>query len=358
MIKLKRFIFTLIFIVFLSGCTPKDEFSREENEDVTEVFARQAEIIATDLTIPWNITKNNNTFYLSQRSGNMIKVDEGSGSKTVQNVQVTKDILHEGEGGLLGFILDPEFSETHEAIAYHTYEQNGDIYNRIVTLKLNQNTWEEIGVILEGIPGGRIHNGGRIKIGMDGKLYATVGDAGNPDHAQNKESLAGKILRIELDGTVPNDNPFKNSFVYSFGHRNPQGLAWDDNDRLYSTEHGQTAHDEINLIEPGKNYGWPIIEGNEQAPDMVTPLFQTGEDTWAPSGIAISKGKIYVATLRGESIKVFNLADKKVDTLFQNVGRLRDVLIEKELYTITNNRDGRGNPRDGDDKLLKISLDE
>ena len=355
----KGIVFSLMVILFISGCSPKDNHSYEEKEHVTEVFARQAEVMATDLTIPWNMAKDNNTFYLSQRSGNMIKVDGGSGAKTVQNVEVTKDILHEGEGGLLGFILDPEFGETQAAIAYHTYEQNGDIYNRIVTLKLNQNTWKEIGVILEGIPGGRIHNGGRIKIGIDGKLYATVGDAGIPDHAQNKESLAGKILRIELDGTVPADNPFKKSFVYSFGHRNPQGLAWDDNNRLYSTEHGQTAHDEINLIEPGKNYGWPVIVGNEQAPDMVTPLFQTGEDTWAPSGIAISKGKIYVATLRGESIKVFNLTDKKVDTLFQNVGRLRDVLIEKDmLFTITNNRDGRGNPRDGDDKLFKISLDE
>ncbi|WP_438803927.1 PQQ-dependent sugar dehydrogenase [Metabacillus rhizolycopersici] len=358
MIALKKFIFILIFILFISACSSEDNYQSEKNErEEIEVFSRQTEVIATDLNIPWNINKHDNTFYLSQRAGNIIKVDGVSGSKTVQNVEVTKEVLHEGEGGFLGFILALNFDISQEAFAYHTYKQDGEVYNRIIVLKLNQNTWKEETILLEGIPGGRIHNGGRIKIGPDGKLYATAGDAGNSENAQNVEALAGKILRMELDGNVPKDNPFKNSYVYSYGHRNPQGLDWDDDGKLYSSEHGQTAHDEINLIEPGKNYGWPIIEGDQQAPNMVSPLYQTGDDTWAPSGIVIKRKKIYVANLRGENIRVFNLTDRTVDTLFENAGRMRDVLIENDtLFMITNNRDGRGNPREGDDKLFKISL--
>ncbi|SFE65654.1 Glucose/arabinose dehydrogenase, beta-propeller fold [Bacillus sp. OV194] len=357
---MKWFIFTLMSILLISGCSQENKNTSEKNEkDAKEVLARQAEVIATDLEIPWNINKQDNIFYMSQRPGHIMKVNGDSGSKTVQNVEVNKNVLHEGEGGLLGFILAPDFDTSQEAIAYHTYQQDGTVLNRIIVLKLNGNTWTERRIILERIPGGTIHNGGRMKIGPDGKLYATAGDAGNSENAQNIKSLAGKILRIELDGTVPNDNPFKNSYVYSYGHRNPQGLAWDDEGKLYSSEHGQAAHDEINLIEPGKNYGWPIIEGNQQAPNMISPLYQSGDDTWAPSGIAIKKNKMYVANLRGERIQVFDLTDKTVIIFFENAGRMRDVLIEgNTLYTITNNRDGRGNPREGDDKLFKLPLEQ
>jgi glucose/arabinose dehydrogenase len=357
---LKGFIYTLVSVLFLSGCFNQDKYTSEKSKkDAVEVIARQAEVITTDLDIPWNITKQDNTFYLSQRPGYIIKVNGESGSKTVQNVEVTKDVLHSGEGGLLGFILAPDFENSQEAIAYHTYRQDGAVLNRIIALKLQDNTWTERRVILEGIPGGRIHNGGRIQIGPDGKLYATAGDAGNPQNAQNTQSLAGKILRLELDGTVPQNNPFDNSYVYSYGHRNPQGLAWDQNGNLYSSEHGLSAHDEINLIEPGKNYGWPVIEGDEQSPNMVSPLFQSSDVTWAPSGIAIKNNELYVANLRGENILVFNLTDKTVHTFFENVGRMRDVLIEGEtLFTITNNRDGRGTPREGDDKFIKLPLQE
>lgn len=324
-----------------------------------EVVARQAEVIATDLEIPWNIEKDDSTFYISQRPGYIVKVDGMTGAKTVQQIEVTKDIHHVGEGGLLGFILAPDFNNSREAIAYHTYREDGRVLNRIIVLTLNRNRWTEKRVILERIPGGRIHNGGRLKVGPDGKLYATAGDAGNPDNAQNINSLSGKILRMNLDGTIPLDNPFQNSYAYSYGHRNPQGLAWDENGSMFSSEHGQSAHDEINLIEPGMNYGWPVIEGDQQARNMKTPFFHTGNVTWAPSGIEIKDNQLYVATLRGESIRVVNLSDKTLDTAFENAGRLRDVFIEgNSLYTITNNRDGRGNPREGDDKLLKLSLGE
>jgi glucose/arabinose dehydrogenase len=359
-LALKRFLFILVSVLLIPGCFNDGKNTSEDSEkDAVEVLARQAEVITTDLDIPWNITKQNNTFYLSQRPGYIVKVDGDSGRKTVQNLEVTKKILHSGEGGLLGFILAPDFDTSQEAIAYHTYREDGTVFNRIIALKLTGNTWTEKWIILEGIPGGRIHNGGRIQIGPDGKLYATAGEAGNPENAQNLQTLAGKILRMELDGSIPDDNPFNNSYVYSYGHRNPQGLAWDQNGNLYSSEHGQSAHDEINLVEPGKNYGWPVIEGDEQESGMVPPIFHSGNVTWAPSGMAITDNKIYVSNLRGEQILVFDLAEKTVDTFFQSAGRMRDVLIEGDaLYAITNNRDGRGTPREGDDKLLKLPLVE
>lgn len=360
MFILKGFILSLVSVIILSGCFNKDKNTSEKVEKgAVEVLARQAEVITEDLEIPWNIIKQDNIFYLSQRPGYIVKVDGDNGTKTVQNMEVTKKILHSGEGGLLGFILAPDFNTSQEAIAYHTYREGGTVLNRIIVLKLTGNTWTEKGVLLEGIPGGRIHNGGRIQIGPDGKLYATAGDAGNPENAQNLQTLAGKILRMELDGSIPGDNPFNNSYVYSYGHRNPQGLAWDQNGNLYSSEHGQSAHDEINLVEPGKNYGWPNIEGDEQESGMVSPIFHSGDVTWAPSGMAIKDNKIYVSNLRGEQILVVDLAEKTVDTFFQSAGRMRDVLIEgNALYTITNNRDGRGTPREGDDKLLKLPLVE
>nr|MBA5586872.1 PQQ-dependent sugar dehydrogenase [Anaerobacillus isosaccharinicus]QOY34917.1 PQQ-dependent sugar dehydrogenase [Anaerobacillus isosaccharinicus] len=351
---MKKLILLFIFILFMSACS-----TDVPSEQVTSEETFLEEVITTDLDIPWNLNKVENTFYVSERSGIIIEIHGSNGLKIDQTINVTKEILHEGEGGLLGFIVAPDFEQSKVAFAYHTYTQSGLVLNRIIALELEENTWKEVAVLLEEIPGGRTHNGGRIAIGPDGKLYATTGDAGQPDYSQDTENLAGKILRMELDGTIPNDNPFDYSYVYSYGHRNPQGLAWDENGTLYSSEHGPTGHDEINLIEPGNNYGWPIIKGDQQETNMVTPLFHSGDETWAPSGIAIKDNKIYVANLRGLHIRMFNLTDRTESIFYEYGGRLRDVLIEENtLYTITNNRDGRGTPQDDDDKLIKIKLSE
>lgn len=257
-------------------------------------------------------------------------------------------------------MLDPNFSDNETAYIYHTYEENGTLYNRVVRVRKEGDAWRETSVLLDRIPGGRTHNGGRMSIGPDGKLYVTTGDAGDSALAQDVDSLAGKILRLELNGKIPEDNPFADSYVYSYGHRNPQGLAWSaDGKRMYSSEHGSSAYDELNVIEAEGNYGWPTVRGDEKREGMRGPLAHSGTNTWAPSGIAYHEGALYVTGLRGSMLFRFDLDRETTDVLLQGEGRLRDVYIEAPyVYVITNNTDGRGDPNKQDDRLLKLLLPE
>lgn len=336
-------------------------------QDAVEALEESIEVVASDdgsihannLFIPWTINKSGNNFFLSQRDGTVIKIDGDFGIVDVQHVDVSEEVLHEGEGGFLGFTLTPDFETSYKAIAYHTYQKDGETLNRIISLKLNEDTWTEEEVLLDQIPGGEINNGGRIQVGPDGMLYATTGDTGHAEHAQDLDSLAGKILRIELNGDIPEDNPFEDSYVFSYGHRNPQGFAWDSEGNFYSSEHGEDGHDEINLIEAGKNYGWPEIQGDEEAENMVQPVLHSGEDTWAPSGMAYNEGQLYIASLAGAKIFTYDIANGETSDFFDEVGRLRDVLIEdNSLFTITNNHDERGNPEQKDDRLINLPLTE
>ncbi|MFF2448313.1 PQQ-dependent sugar dehydrogenase [Neobacillus sp. NPDC058068] len=336
-------------------------------QDANEVIKRAVEVAVSDdgsvnanhLNIPWTVNKNGSWIFLSQRDGSVIQIDGNLGLVDVQNVKVSENIFHEGEGGFLGFTLAPDFATSKRAFAYHTYKKDGKTLNRIISLKLKSNTWMEEKVLLDGIPGGVVNNGGRIKIGPDGMLYATTGDVGQSNNAQKLDSLAGKILRMNVNGSIPADNPYKNSYIYSYGHRNPQGLAWDNDKNLYSSEHGESGHDEINLIQAGKNYGWPVIQGDEEAKDMMKPIIQSGEKTWAPSGMAFNDGKLFVASLAGKKIFTYDLTNKQFHEFYGDAGRLRDVLVENnELYTITSNRDKRGKPTEKDDRLIHLSLTE
>lgn len=356
---MKKFLL-ISLIVFLASCSQskphQEQMDNQKNEEkaasgrVTEVrFAEQ-------LQIPWSITKKGSVFYISERNGTIASVDIKSGEVNRQTITLNKPIHTEGEGGLLGLELIPDTNV--EALAYHTYEEDGQILNRLVRLVKEVDQWHETAVLLDEIPGAGIHNGGRVKIGPDGKVYVTTGDAAKPELAQEKDSLAGKILRLELDGSISEDNPFAGSPVYSYGHRNPQGLAWDENGQLFATEHGQSAHDEINKIEPGKNYGWPVIQGDEKMTGMETPIFHTNGNTWAPSGTAYHGGSLYIATLRGEAVRKFDLNQMKADIFEKGDGRIRDVMIEKgTLYYITNNTDGRGVPAGNDDQLIGMSIE-
>lgn len=336
-------------------------------QDAVEVLEESIEVVSSDdgsidannLFIPWTISKNKSDFFLSQRDGAVVRINGELGVVDVQSVDVTEEILHEGQGGFLGFTLAPDFETTNMALAYHTYEKSGEVLNRIISLKLEDNVWKEKDVLIEGIPGGEINNGGRIQVGPDGMLYATTGDTGIPEYAQDVNNLAGKILRMEVDGNIPEDNPTENSYVFSYGHRNPQGFAWSNEGKLYSSEHGENGHDEINLIEAGNNYGWPVIQGDEEEAGMVSPLHHSGDNTWAPSGMAYDDGQLYIASLAGAEIFTYNLAADEINEFFSDAGRLRDVMIEDDsLFTITNNHDSRGEPKQKDDRLISVPMTE
>lgn len=351
----KAFVLLLLTILLLVGCSQNKQQQNETFKDTT-VSNKELVVVADNLETPWSIEKLGDTFYLSERPGNILKIVNGAIDS--QGVELKKELSTASEAGLLGFVLAPDFSDSKHAYAYYTYEDSFGQFNRIVTLRLEGNRWREESLLLDKIPSGTYHHGGRLKIGPDGKLYATAGDASQPSIAQDLKSLGGKIFRMNLDGSVPSDNPFPDSYVYSYGHRNPQGITWSSDGTLYASEHGNSAFDEINKIEAGKNFGWPLIEGLEEQEGMVTPLFTSGSNaTWAPSGMDYYNGKLYVASLRGNAVLEFDLATGDQKEIITKLGRIRDVLVEDGfLYFISNNTDGRGDPQENDDKLYRVSL--
>lgn len=355
----------LASISLLGACTDtedpeitEDSENGSEQKDIQEQDEMGIEVVADNLEVPWTIEAFEESLYLTERPGNILTITNGVIDR--QNLELEEDISSASEAGLLGFVLSPDFSETSEAFAYYTYETGENRFNRIVRLVLEDNTWRESQVLLDQIPSGSVHHGGRLKIGPDDRLYATTGDAAIPELAQDLDSLGGKTLRLNLDGSIPEDNPFTDSYVYSYGHRNAQGLTWGADETLYSSEHGDRANDEINVIESGENYGWPVIEGEEEHEGLVSPLFTSGQDnTWAPSGMAYHDNTLYVSALRGNVVLEFDLETNEERELFTEFGRIRDIYIDGDyLYFISNNTDGRGDPAEDDDKLYRVLLSE
>lgn len=325
-------------LLLLAGCNN----AAPNPDEATAPF----EEVATGLETPWSINKIGDEFYISERPGTVAYIN-ADGDLMRQEVNFSDSISGAAEAGFLGFVLKQDFEESQEAYGYYVYERDGQDYNKIVTLLLEDGQWQENEVLLEGIPTGNVHHGGRLELDSDGTLFATIGDASTPDLAQDLGSVNGKILRLNAS------NEFE---IYSHGHRNPQGIAW-DNDTMYASEHGQSANDEINIIEEVNNYGWPIIEGTESEEGMESPFYTTGSnETWAPSGIATHNDSLYVAALGGTAIKVINLDNAEVTDSIEGFGRVRDVYSDGDsLYFITNNTDGRGTPADNDDKLYKLN---
>ncbi len=322
----------------------------------------QVEVVAQHLEIPWALDfASDGRLFFTERPGRVRALEPGRSEATVLG---SLAVAHEGEGGLLGLALDDDFSENGWLYVYYTYRKGSSHWNRVVRLTEREGRILKEETLLDRIPGASIHNGGRVKIGPDGRLYITTGDAADPALAQDPRSLAGKVLRINPDGSIPENNPIPGSPIYSFGHRNPQGLAWHPVTKaLFLTEHGPLGHGEINVVNPGQNYGWPYMVGSEQDSRFVGPILESGGGTWAPSGAAFYQNDLYFATLRARHLHrvVLLLPDftrvQSHDQLLRDVyGRLRDVIQGPDgfLYLATNNRDGRGLPASDDDKILRL----
>ncbi|QAB17973.1 PQQ-dependent sugar dehydrogenase [Leucobacter muris] len=338
--------------LLLAGCTttPGAEHRGGGASPGAEA-ASGAETVATGLDAPWSIAFHGETPLVSERdTARIVELDAEGGSR---EVAVIDGVVPAGEGGLLGIAV-------HDEHLYVNFTARDE--NRIERLPLAGEPGAlalgEAETILDGIPAASHHNGGRIAIGPDGMLYATTGDAGDPASAQDAGSLAGKILRLAPDGAAPADNPFPGSYVYSLGHRNAQGLAWDDDGALYASEFGQNTWDELNVIEAGGNYGWPEVEGIAGRAGFVDPVQQWEPGEASPSGMAVVDGSLYIANLRGERLREVPLGDLGASTehLAGVYGRLREAAVAPDgsLWVLTNSTDGRGAPADGDDRILRV----
>ena len=338
------------FLYFAVARQSPLETSKPKNGPATQ------EIIAQNLEIPWELAiLPSGDILFTERPGRIRIVKDGKLRETP--VLTINEVAHVGEGGLLGLALHPNFSSNNYIYVYYTYRSSDGLMNKVVRHKLEDSTLKEDKIIIDNIPGGSNHDGGRVKFGPDNKLYITTGDAGQTSLSQDKNSLAGKILRLNDDGSIPNDNPF-GSPVYSYGHRNPEGLAWDSNGQLWATEHGSQAFDEVNRIESGKNYGWPEIRGDQEKEGMEKPIIHSGNSTWAPSGMTIVDNQIYFTGLRGAAIFKLNPDTKELMRYFEGeFGRLRTIsFIENTFFVLTSNRDGRGIPKQNDDRIVKVGL--
>jgi glucose/arabinose dehydrogenase len=314
-----------------------------------------ARTIATGLQVPWGIAflPGGDALVSERTTGRILRVSPGGRRRRVV-MRVPGVDTDSGEGGLLGLAVSPRYARDRWVYAYFTSGSD----NRIVRFRLGGG----VRPVLTGLRRGEIHNGGRIAFGPDGKLYAGVGETGDSSLAQNRRSLGGKILRMNPDGSVPSDNPFGGSLVWSYGHRNVQGLAWDRSGRLWATEFGQDEFDEVNLIRRGRNYGWPEVEGRGSTDGgrFTNPSVTWSTSEASPSGAAIARGTMFIGALQGEEVLRVGLngtrARKRTALLQGRYGRIRTVVRAPDgsLWVTTSNRDGRGSPRDGDDRIVRI----
>jgi len=322
-----------------------------DSESLGQPATSGPESIATNLDVPWGIAfLPDGSALIAERNSGAIQHMPQPG--VVNNVGGVPGVAARGEGGLLGLATSGQ-----TVFAYLTTAQD----NRVVTMRFDGTSLSEPSAILTGIPAGSIHDGGRIAFGPDGKLYVTTGESGDPGLAQDRSSLGGKVLRINPDGSVPPDNPDPASPVWSFGHRNIQGLAWDSAGRLWVTEYGANRLDELNLIQRGGNYGWPMAEGRADTPGLIDPAIEWPVGEASPSGLAYFGGSLWVACLRGQRLyRVPVGADGALadpaPLFVGQYGRLRTVVAAPDgaLWFTTSNRDGRGSARDGDDRILQF----
>jgi len=340
------------------------------------------QLVTSGLRAPWAVDlASDGRLFVTERAGRVriVQLGPGGGLRPDPWATLPASTSSDGEKGLLGIALDPDFTQNGFVYLYYSYgPPNGVTRNKVVRMRDQNGLGTQETIILDGIPGNNTHDGGRLKFGPDGKLYITTGDAEDGANAQNPSVLAGKILRLNKDGSVPPDNPTPGSAVWSLGHRNVQGIAWQpDTGALYETEHGPSnffpdcCNDEVNLIVPGGNYGWPTVRGAPGDPRFRDPLIESGRtETWAPSGATFAtkpgplRGSFLFATLRGQHLHRVVFGPDGHTVLFQEklltnqYGRLRDVfeIASGEFLVLTSNRDGRGVPAADDDRILLVTL--
>ena len=332
---------------------------------ITPAFAElDVDVIVDGLNNPWEIVFGpEGEIFFTERDGRIWKIENFEEAKVIETFPKSGSM----EGGTLGLALHPDFKNNQKIYIYQTNLELEFFQNKVFSFTVNGDALTDKQVIIDGIPGAPWHDGGRINFGPDGKLYITTGDAINPGWSQDLSSLAGKILRINPDGTIPDDNPFDSSPIFSYGHRNPQGIAWSDGGLFVSSEHGPSGemgygHDEINVIVKGKNYGWPKVVGDSSDDIFVNPIIHSGQSTWAPSGmvffnsdkISSFEGKFLVGALRGQHLMVVNVAEDgsliSTEKMFEgDFGRIRTAQIGPDgvLYLLTANGDN--------DKIIRIS---
>ncbi|HEX5905005.1 MAG TPA: PQQ-dependent sugar dehydrogenase [Candidatus Nitrosocosmicus sp.] len=338
----------------------------EDRESAVRVMAEGLEYPTNIIALP------DDRIVLTEQTGKTLIFN--SNGTLLNTIQLPDNYFEEG-AGLLGLAADPQFANNHFLYLYYTYTNNNDtsnssssanIFNKIIRAQEKNNSLVDIQTIIDNIPASKLHNGGALKFGPDGKLYISVGDTTESELSQNLSSFAGKILRLNPDGTIPSDNPFENSSIYSYGHRNVVGIAWDfNNNTMYATEAGSIGNDEINIIKSGENYGWPI----EECGNLEESLFVNAEFCFTPSiypsGIIISNsselnyyGKLLVATIKGEHLRSIDPITKDQSPILTGYGKIKDITEDKNgsLYVITNNRGFFDDS--GSDRMLKILRNE
>ena len=369
----------VLLALLCAACTPTSEGGEDggdpgsitvrgeqtdENTRSGGAYVERVEVstLATDLEVPWSFAflPDGDALVTERDSGRLLRVSPSGDAKELQTLPEGGS----GEGGLLGVAVSPDYREDRYVYAYYTTEED----NRVVRFRIG----EKPEPILTGIPVNSYHDGGRIEFGPDGMLYISTGDAGDSSNSQNRNSLGGKILRIEPDGSIPRDNPFPGNPVYSYGHRNVEGLARDAEGQLYASEFGENTWDEVNRIEAGNNYGWPEVEGEGgEARGYTDPITVWPTSEASPSGAEILvggamprwEGDLFVTALRGQRLWRLELDDRGEVTgreklLDGEVGRVRDVVQAPDgsLWVSTSNRDSYGSPvSDQDDRILRLA---
>ena len=331
-------------------------------EPTTEYNNESVQILATNLEKPWAIDFAGDKIFVTEKTGQIRVIESGVLVDDPLATLRTADVFG---GGLLGIAVHPTFDDNHFIYVYYTYEKDGELWNKILRITESNNQLDTAKTVFDNIPGSAYSNGGIMKFGPDGKLYVGTGYTSESSHGpQDIQSLEGKILRLNDDGTIPDDNPFSGSPVFSLGHMNMNGLGWDNKGNLFATEMGPSKNDEINLIKPGGNYGWPEQEcgGNEEFVDPINcydPAIEPGGIVFYYDDKIKLENSLVLASLRASHLFNLEIDDdelKSQTNILSGMGRIRDVAVGPDgyLYLITSNTDGKGFPDASDDKLLRI----